>query len=82
MGELHVGEIVHHVLIFPADDENDAKAVCEAALVTKIGSREKRVVSLHIFPECSKTVDATNVVHSINLEHSTWHFISGCPTHS
>ena len=85
MDELHVGLSVHHVLnlpVDPTDEESDTQAVCEAALVTRIWSKEEGVVSLRVFPEGSEIVEARNVPHSLALEDGTWHFISECQTHS
>jgi hypothetical protein len=65
------------------DEENELEAIiCEAALVTKIRSKEEGIVSLCVFAEASEIFHATGVAHSLALEDGTWHFISECQTDS
>jgi hypothetical protein len=82
MDALHVGLGVHHILFLPADEESGPHTICEAALVTRIRSKEEGVVSLCVFPEGSEIIDASNAAHSLTLEDGTWHFISECQTGS
>jgi hypothetical protein len=70
-------------MVLPPDEENEtAMVVCEAALVTRIASKEEGMVSLHVFPEASRILETTGVAHRVTPEDGTWHFISECPTGS